>query len=134
MPDPKPLSDRPSEATAVPAVDDWIREAKAAPGADRVGMILVHDGVVRGTARSGAPVSGMLLTTDRKRLDEVIAEARGWPGVVVVRAWANEGRLAVGDDIMKVLIAGDIRENVFAGLERLVRLLKTEVLSESELP
>ena len=45
----------------------------------------------------------------------------------------NEGSLAVGDDIMKVLVAGDIRDNVFAALQRLVSLIKSEVLSESEL-
>jgi len=34
---------------------------------------------------------------------------------------------------MKVLVAGDIRDNVFAALQRLVSLIKSEVLSESEL-
>ena len=34
---------------------------------------------------------------------------------------------------MKVLVAGDIRENVFGALQRLVGLIKNEVVSESEL-
>ncbi len=50
-----------------------------------------------------------------------------------VRGWVNEGSLSVGDDIMKVLVAGDIRDNVFAALQRLVSLIKSEVLSESEM-
>lgn len=45
----------------------------------------------------------------------------------------NEGELTVGDDIMKVLVAGDIRENVFSALQRLVRTVKEDVLTESEL-
>lgn len=119
-------------AASVPDAQDWIREVKARPDADGIGMILVHNGIVRGTSRSGESVSGMVLTADGERLAEVVAQARTWPGVVAVHAWTNEGPLAVGDDIMKVLIAGDIRENVFAALERLVSLMKTEVLSESE--
>ena len=34
---------------------------------------------------------------------------------------------------MSVLVAGDIRDNVFAALQRLVTLIKTEVVSESEM-
>jgi len=45
----------------------------------------------------------------------------------------NEGRLAVGDDIMLALVGGDIRENVIGALQELVRLIKTEVVREHEL-
>jgi molybdopterin synthase catalytic subunit len=51
-----------------------------------------------------------------------------------VRVWINEGRLTVGDDIMYALVAGDIRENVLSGLQELVRLIKTEVVREREIP
>jgi molybdopterin synthase catalytic subunit len=33
---------------------------------------------------------------------------------------------------MTVLVAGDTRDNVFAALQRLLSLIKSEVLSESE--
>jgi molybdopterin synthase catalytic subunit len=118
----------------VPDTDRWVEEIKARAGAERIGMILVHRGVVRGTSRSGDPVGGMDLSVDRVRLDEVLEEARAWHGVVAVRAWVNEGWLAVGDDIMAVLVAGDIREHVFGGLQRLVGLIKTEVVTEAESP
>jgi molybdopterin synthase catalytic subunit len=107
---------------------------KAQPDAGKIGMMLVHRGVVRETTRSGDPVSAMDLSYDRKRLDEVVADARTWQGVIAVRAWVNEGHLSVGDDIMGVLVAGDIRPNVFAALERLVSIIKTEVVIESETP
>lgn len=115
-----------------PDVNEWIRAVKAQPDADGIGMILSHLGVVRGTSRSGEPVTGMDLSVDRVRLAEALADAATWPGIVAVRAWINEGSLAVGDDIMKVLVAGDIREHVFDALQRLVALLKTEVVSEAE--
>jgi molybdopterin synthase catalytic subunit len=114
-------------------VDDWIHDVKSQPGSAAIGMILAHQGIVRGTSRSGEPVRGMVLRAGRNRLEEVIAEAGTWPGVFAVRGWVNEGSLSVGDDIMKVLVAGDIRDNIFAALQRLVSLIKSEVLSESEL-
>ncbi len=46
--------------------------------------------------------------------------------------WVNAGDLKVGDDIMKVVVAGDIRENVFGALQRLVGIIKNEVVTESE--
>jgi len=119
---------------AVPDTDRWVEDVKAQPGAERIGMILVHRGVVRGTSRSGERVGGMDLSVDRGRLDEVVAEARTWDGIVAVRAWVNEGRLDVGDDIMTVLVAGDIREHVFEALQRLVGLIKTGVVTEEESP
>lgn len=115
-----------------PDVRQWIEDVKQGPDADSVGMMLIHEGVVRGTSRSGARVTGMDLVVDRARLDGAVAQARSWKGVVVARAWVNEGALAVGDPIMQVLVAGDIRENVFGALQRLVGILKTEVVSESE--
>lgn len=111
----------------------WLDEIKGTPESSRVGMYLVHNGVVRGTSRDGSPVSGMNLSYDHPRFDEVLAEVAARPGVVAVRAWINEGRLSVGDDIMYALVAGDIRENVFSGLKELVRLLKTEVVAELEI-
>jgi molybdopterin synthase catalytic subunit len=117
-----------------PDVNEWFADIKAQARSDEIGMMLVHRGVVRGTSRSGEPVAGMKLSTDHRRLEEVLAEARAWQGVVAIRAWVNEGRLSVGDDIMAVLVAGDIRENVFGALQRLVTLIKTEVVSESEIP
>jgi molybdopterin synthase catalytic subunit len=116
-----------------PDVNAWIGEVKAQPGFDAAGMLLVHRGVVRGTSRSGDPVSAMTLVVDRGRLERAVADARTWEGVVAVRAWVNEGLLAIGDDIMSILVAGDIRDHVFAAMQRLVTLIKTEVVSESEM-
>lgn len=117
-----------------PDMNAWIDDVKTEPGAPGVGMMLMHRGVVRATTRSGEPVSSMDLSVDRDRLAGALEEALGWDGVIAVRAWVNEGHLLVGDDIMAVLVAGDIRDNVFAALQRLVGIIKTEVVSEHEIP
>ena len=118
--------------TESPDLTAWIAEVKARPEAAGIGMLLSHQGIVRGSSRSGEPVTGMELSVDRERLAAVLAEAATWPGIVAVRAWVNEGSLAVGDDIMKVLVAGDIREHVFDALQRLVGVIKREVVQEAE--
>jgi hypothetical protein len=33
---------------SVPDIDDWISDVKAQPGAAAIGMILAHQGIVRG--------------------------------------------------------------------------------------
>ena len=119
---------------AQPSIDAWLAEFKADPRAAGVGMYLAHNGVVRATTRSGSSVSSMELSVDRERLDRALKAAETYPGIVFVRAWVNEGTLAVGDDIMRVLVGGDIRDNVFSALQSLVGTIKAEVVEERELP
>ena len=126
---------------AVPSVDAWLREAKADPSAASCGMYLVHNGTVRQTARArvrqgdenAAPVRGMLFSYDREKLAAAVAEARSLPGIFYVRVWLNEGELGLGDDIMLVLLGGDIRPHVVDALQQLVGRIKNECVQELEL-
>lgn len=115
-----------------PSLDQWLAELKATDDFASTGMFLAHNGVVRAHSRDGRPVVGMTLSVDRDRLDEILATATLMEGVTHVRAWVNEGELVVGDDIMYVIVGGDIRENVFGALQALVRMIKTEVVAEAE--
>lgn len=119
---------------ATPSLDAWLAELKQSPDAARVGMYLVHNGVVRASTRAGDPVSRMDLSVDRNRLDQALEVARAMPGIFFVRAWVNEGLLEIGDDIMYVLVGGDIRPNVLEALISLVSTIKTEVVVEREEP
>ena len=127
-------------AKTIPSMDAWLREAKVHTDAGRVGMYLTHNGVVRGTAkamvRQGAqdakPVTGMTFSYDRERMDAAIAETLAMDGIFYVRAWLNEGELAVGDDIMFVLVGGDIRPHVVDALQALVEEIKTYCVTETE--
>lgn len=116
-----------------PSLDEWLAEVKREPAAADVGMYLCHNGVVRSYSRDGKPVVAMDLAVDRERLEELLSTARLMEGVSVVRAWVNEGRLEVGDDIMYVLVGGDIRPHVIEALTALVSMIKSEVVTESEI-
>lgn len=123
-----------------PSMDEWLREAKKDPSAKRIGMYLTHNGVVRATARalaresdtSAAPVSGMAFSYDRERVEAAIADTYKLEGVYYVRVWLNEGELSVGDDIMYILIGGDIRPHTVDALQYLVGRIKTECVTETE--
>lgn len=126
---------------AAPSMDDWLREAKEQESAPKIGMYLFHDGVVRQSPRalvrqgdgSAGPVTGMLFSYDREKLDAAIAAAYELEGIYYIRVWLNEGLLSVGDDIMRVLIGGDIRPHVVEALQYLVGRIKNECVSEQEL-
>lgn len=124
----------------IPSMDAWFREAKAHPDADKVGMYLTHNGVVRATAKAKVrngeegtkPVTGMVFSYDREKVDAAVAKTYEMDGIYYVRAWLNEGELSVGDDIMYVLIGGDIRPHVVDALQSLVETLKNECVTETE--
>ena len=125
---------------APPSMDQWLREAKADPAAKNCGMFLVHNGTVRQTAkalvRQGAedtlPVKGMDFSCDREKLAAAIERAYQLPGIYYIRVWLNEGRLSLGDDIMFVLIGGDIRPHVIDALQFLVGEIKNHCVVEKE--
>ena len=124
-----------------PSVDAWLREAKAEQTAGKIGMYLLHNGTVRASARAAAregqtdlpPVRGMEFSYDREKVEAAIGEAKAMPGIALIRVWLNQGELKTGDDIMYVLIGGDIRPNVVDCLNFLVGKIKSECVSEKEL-
>jgi molybdopterin synthase catalytic subunit len=123
-----------------PSIDEWLAEAKAYPTASEIGMFLVHNGVVRETPKAqvrqglndGSVVKSLDFSYDAGKVDQAVAEAKAMAGIFYVKAWLNAGRLKVGDDIMLVLIGGDIRPNVVNALQFLVEKIKTECVTEIE--
>lgn len=124
----------------VPSMDQWLKEAKLHESAPKIGMYLTHNGVVRQSARAQVregkkdtkPVKGMVFSYDQAKVDQVIKETYQQEGIYYIRVWLNEGELQTGDDIMYVLIGGDIRPHVIDGLQYLVGRIKTECVSEHE--
>ena len=124
-----------------PSMDAWLNEAKASPNASKIGMYLTHSGIVRETAKAAvrngdeaaAPVKGMQFSYDAAKVSAAVKDTYRLDGIYYVKAWLNAGTLQVGDDIMRVLIGGDIRPHVVDALQYLVGRLKEECVTETEL-
>lgn len=124
-----------------PSIDQWLKEAKVHESAPKIGMYLTHNGTVRQTAKSKVrsgeantkEVTGMLFSYDKEKVDAVIADTYKMDGIYYIKVWLNEGQLPMGDDIMYVLIGGDIRPRVVDALQYLVSRVKNECVVEKEL-
>ena len=124
-----------------PSLDTWLREAKALPDAPENGRYLFHNGVVRAAPKAVVrlgeerkkDVGGMLFSYDEEKVAAAIERAKRMPGIFHVRVWLNSGRLELGDDIMLVLIGGDIRPRVIDALQSLVGEIKSHCVVEQEI-
>ena len=125
----------------VPSMDAWLKEAKAHESAPKCGMYLTHNGTVRQTAKAKVRygeentqnVTGMIFSYDQEKVDAAIADSYKMDGIYYIKVWLNRGQLTMGDDIMYVLIGGDIRPRVVDCLQYLVGRLKNECVTETEL-
>ena len=110
-----------------------IETIKRHPHYDRVGMILCHNGVVRGTSRDGRRVSGLNITVDYEQLRKVIEKHKKKPGIIeILVKIAEDKKLSVGDDVMLLVVAGDIRENVIKVLSEAIDDIKSTVIKKTE--
>ncbi len=110
-----------------------VERIRSRPDFPRAGMILVHNGVVRETARDGRRVRSLRVAVDRERLALLLERQRRRPGILDVQVEIAEGReLAVGEDVMLLAVAGDVRENVIAVLAETLELIKTTITHKVE--
>ena len=124
-----------------PSLDQWIKEAKQDSSSEQCGMYLFHDGVVRVTPKSKVRfgeeieknVRRLCFSYRRELVDAAIRETYRLPGIYYARVWLNEGELSVGDDIMLVLVGGDIRPHVIDALQSLVGEIKNHCVTETEI-
>ena len=123
-----------------PSMDQWLAEAKASENADKCGMFLTHNGIVRSTAKAQVrqgeempTVAQVDFSYDAAGVEAAVAEALTWDGVYYVKVWLNEGALEVGESIMYVLIGADIRPRCIDALQNLVGKIKNELVVEKEI-
>ena len=103
-------------------------------------MYLTHNGTVRQTAKAKVRcgeentknVTGMFFSYDEEKVNTVIADTYKMEGIYYIKVWLNKGHLDLGDDIMYVLIGGDIRPRVVDALQYLVSRIKNECVTETE--
>ena len=123
-----------------PSIDEWLKEAKSDPVSKEEGMYLVHNGVVRESPKQkvrngfddGTKVVKLEFSYDEEKVNEAVQKAKKMDGIFHIRIWLNEGILDVADDIMYVLVGGDIRPKVIEALQFLVEEVKTKCVKEVE--
>jgi len=115
-------------------IDTWIEEVKQGANPEELGMILAHNGIVRGTSKSGKPVRSMTLSYDHEKLASLVPVFKRRPGIIDVKVWINSGDLKVGDNIMFLLVAGRFRTDVLPVFEEFLSLIKNEIVTEAETP
>jgi molybdopterin synthase catalytic subunit len=114
-------------------IHQMMQEIKAHPEFDKAGMVLCHNGVVRATSRDGRRVKGLRVVADHKQLEQILKEQKQKPGIIDIKVAVAENRdLTVGDDVMLLLVAGDIRENVIAVLAETLDRIKSTVTQKTE--
>ncbi|MFH1216721.1 MAG: molybdenum cofactor biosynthesis protein MoaE [Pseudomonadota bacterium] len=101
--------------------------------AKNVGMVLVHNGVVRSWSRkSKEEVSSLEVTPDPEKIEEIRQEFLMRPGIFEIIIEAKAGRFQPGDDLLFIVVAGDLRENVKPVLAGLLDRIKAEAISKKE--
>lgn len=130
----------------LPSMDEWLKEAKQDPQAEKCGMYLVHNGTVRISAKAvvrdlipdaeketAKEVAAVDFSYEEEKVNAAIEETHQMPGIYYIRVWLNEGVLNVGEDIMYVMIGGDIRPHVVDALQALVGTIKNTCVTEKEI-
>ena len=115
-------------------ISKTIQEMKKEPGfADNVGMVLVHNGTVRGWSRKGhKTVESISITPDTEKMQAICREMEKRPGIFRILAKANSGMMRPGDDVLFLIVAGDIRENVKSVFAELLDRIKSEAVFKNE--
>lgn len=115
-------------------ISKTIAEMKKDPDfAPNVGMVLIHNGVVRGWSRKdGSNVTRIEVCCDNDKAAAICREVEQMPGIYKVVMEAHSGLMKPGDDVLFLIVAGDIRENVKPALATLLDRIKAEAVTKKE--
>jgi len=102
--------------------------------ADNVGMILIHNGVVRNWSRKDkATVTALEVTPDQQKIEAIRQEYLQKEGIFDIMVEAFSGTFQPGDDLLHIIVAGDLRENVKPVLADLLDRIKAEAVTKKEI-
>jgi len=113
-----------------------IADLKKEPGfTENVGMVLIHNGVVRAWSRKDrSSVSHVDVSVNEEKITALRDEYAKKPGIFRIIIEAQTGRLKPGDDLLFIVVAGDIREHVKPVLAELLDRVKAEAVIKTEYP
>jgi molybdopterin synthase catalytic subunit len=112
-----------------------IQELKKRPEfTENVGMILIHNGVVRNWSRQDrAKVTALEVHPNYEKIEALRREYLQRPGIFEIIVEATSGMLQPGDDLLYIIVAGDIRENIKPVLAELLDRIKAEAVNKREI-
>ncbi len=113
-----------------------IAEMKQQPGFnDNVGMILIHNGTVRSWSRmdNKKQVVALEVTPDLQKIEAIRQDFLKRDGIYDIVAEAKTGTFQPGEDLLFLIVAGDIRENIKPVLAELLDRVKAEAISKKEI-
>ena len=110
-------------------------DLKQKPGfKDTVGMILIPHGVVRNWSRiDKSSVAELAVSADLAKIEQLREEYLGKEGIFDIIIEARSGKFAPGDDLLFIIVAGDLRENIKPVLSDLLDRVKAEAISKKEI-
>lgn len=116
-------------------ISKTIQELKQRPEfTDNVGMILIHNGVVRNWSRKDrSKVTALEVTPNYEKIEEIRQEYLQHEGIFDIIVQAYSGTFQPGDDLLFIIVAGDIRENIKPVLAELLDRIKAEAVAKREI-
>ena len=116
-------------------ISKTIAEMKKRPDfTDNVGMILIHNGTVRSWSRGDhADVVGLETTVDAQKVEQLRQEYLERPGIYDIIIEAHSGKFLPGDDLLFIIVAGDLREHIKPVLAELLDRIKAEAVTKKEI-
>lgn len=112
-----------------------IAEMKKQPGfQDNVGMILIHNGIVRNWSRKDkSKIKSLIVTPDFTKIEAIRQELLQREGIFDIVIEAKSGGFQPGDDLLFLIVAGDIREHIKPVLAELLDRVKAEAMTKQEI-
>ena len=115
-------------------ISKTIAELKKRPDfTDNVGMILIHNGTVRNWSRKDhSQVTALETTVDEQLVEDLRQEYKKKEGIYEILIETHSGSFQPGDDLLFIIVAGDLREHIKPVLSELLDRVKAEAISKRE--
>jgi molybdopterin synthase catalytic subunit len=112
-----------------------IAEIKQQPGfQDNVGMLLIHNGVVRNWSRKDkSKVKALEVNPDFAKIERIRQEFLTREGIFDIVIEAKSGEFLPGDDLLFIIVAGDLREHLKPVMAELLDRVKAEAIGKREI-
>jgi molybdopterin synthase catalytic subunit len=115
-------------------ISKTIAEMKKRPDfTDNVGMLLIHNGTVRNWSRKDhSKVVALETRVDEQLVEQFRQEYKQKPGIYEILIETHSGNFQPGDDLLFIIVAGDLREHIKPVLAELLDKVKAEAISKRE--